>query len=46
MQKGEWPLVVGMTYLDYVSLRDGELKERLAEGLRERLGVAQRRGVE
>ncbi len=43
MQRGEWPLVVGMTYLDYVSLRDGELKERLAEGLRHRLAVAQQR---
>jgi len=43
MQKGEWPIVLGMNYLDYVSFRDDDLKARLVSGLRERLEAAQRR---
>ena len=40
MQKGEWPLVVGMTWLDYASHRDEELKNRLEQGLKQRLEAA------
>jgi len=43
MQKGEWPLVVGMTWLDYVSHRDEELKNRLEQGLKQRLEAARAR---
>ena len=43
MQKGEWPIVIGMNWLDYVSHRDEDLKERLAEGLRARLETAKQR---
>jgi len=43
MQKGEWPIVLGMNYLDYVSFRDDDLKARLVSGLRDRLEAAQRR---
>ena len=43
LQKGEWPIVLGMNYLDYVSLRDDDLKARLASGLEDRLRVAKRR---
>lgn len=43
MQKGEWPLVVGMTWLDYVSHRDEELKYRLEQGLKQRLEAARER---
>lgn len=43
MQKGEWPIVLGMNYLDYVSFRDDDLKTRIASGLRERLVAAQRK---
>lgn len=46
MQKGEWPIVIGMNWLDYVSHRDDELKARLAEGLKQRLDAAQRREKE
>jgi hypothetical protein len=42
LQKGEWPIVIGMNWLDYVSHRDGELKVRLAEALAKRLAAAQR----
>jgi hypothetical protein len=42
LQKGEWPIVIGMNWLDYVSHRDGELKVRLAEALAQRLAAAQR----
>ncbi len=40
MQKGEWPIVVGMNWLDYVSHRDDELREHLAAGLAQRLEKA------
>ncbi len=43
LQKGEWPIVIGMRYLDFVSLKDAELLERLASGLQARLDAAQRR---
>ena len=43
MQKGEWPLVVGMTWLDYASHRDEELKSRLEQGLKQRLEAARER---
>ncbi|HEV8384972.1 MAG TPA: hypothetical protein VGQ11_08895 [Candidatus Acidoferrales bacterium] len=43
MQKGEWPIVVGMNWLEYVSHRDDELKTRLAESLRTRLAAAQQK---
>jgi len=46
MQKGEWPIVLGMNYLDYVSLRDEELQSRLAAGLQQRLTAVQRRKEE
>lgn len=46
MQKGEWPIVLGMNYLDYVSLRDEELQARLASGLQQRLAAMQRRKEE
>ncbi len=45
MQKGEWPIVLGMNYLDYVSLRDDDLRSRLSAGLQERLR-AQRKNRE
>jgi hypothetical protein len=43
MQKGEWPIVIGMNWLEYVSHRDEELKERLAESLKTRLETARQR---
>lgn len=43
MQKGEWPIVIGMNWLDYVSHRDEELKQRLADGLARRLQAARQR---
>ena len=43
MQKGEWPIVVGMTWLDYVSHRDEELRNRLDRGLKQRLEAARER---
>lgn len=43
MQKGEWPIVIGMNWLDYVSHRDEDLKARLAAALKQRLETAQRR---
>jgi len=43
MQKGEWPVVLGMNWLDYVSHRDDELKNLLADGLKKRLEVARAR---
>lgn len=43
LQKGEWPAVVGINWLDYVSHRDEELKQLLAEGLRKRVETARRR---
>jgi len=43
LQKGEWPIVIGMNWLDYVSHRDEDLKERLAKGLKQRLEAAQTR---
>jgi hypothetical protein len=46
MQKGEWPIVLGMNYLDYVSLRDEELRVRLSSGLQQRLAAVQQRKEE
>ena len=43
MQKGEWPVVVGINYLDYVSHRDDDLKLYLERGLKQRLEAAMRR---
>ncbi len=43
MQKGEWPLVLGMNYLDYVSHRDEELCRLLEAGLNKRLEAARER---
>jgi hypothetical protein len=45
MQKGQWPLVVAMNWLDYVSHRDDELRKRLRDGLEQRLAVARGRVV-
>lgn len=46
LQKGEQPIVIGMNWLDYVSHRDEELKQRLAEALARRLDAARRREAE
>lgn len=46
MQKGERPIVIGMNWLEYVSHRDEELKQRLADGLARRLETARRREIE
>ena len=43
MQKGEWPIVMGITWLDYVSHRDEELRNRLDQGLKQRLEAARER---
>ncbi len=43
MQKGEWPIVLGMNWLDYVSHGDEELRSRLADGLKKRLEAARQR---
>ena len=43
MQKGELPIVVGMNWLEYVSHRDEELKDRLAKSLHARLEAAWQR---
>lgn len=43
LQKGEWPIVIGMDYLDYVSLRDDDLKASLAAAFQQRLAAARRR---
>jgi len=42
-QKGERPIVLGMNWLDYVSHRDEELKQRLQESLKKRLDAASRK---
>lgn len=43
MQKGEWPIVIGMNWLDYVSHRDEDLKARLCDSLKTRLEKARLR---
>jgi hypothetical protein len=43
MQKHEWPILLGMNWLDYVSHRDEELRIRLEEGLKKRLEAARQR---
>jgi hypothetical protein len=43
MQKGDWPIVVGLNWLDYVSHRDEELQEKLKEGIERRLELARQR---
>ncbi len=45
MQKDQWPIVLGMTWLDFVSHRDEVLKSRLEEGLRQRLEAARERQI-
>ena len=46
LQKREWPIVLGMNYLDYVSLRDDDLRARLSTELKERLEIARHRKTE
>jgi hypothetical protein len=46
MQKGEWPILLGMHYLDYVSHRDEDLRRLLQDGLARRAEVARRRETE
>lgn len=46
MQKDEWPVLVGMNWLDYVSRRDGELKAQLEAGVNRRLEISRRRQAE
>ncbi len=46
MQKGEWPIVIGLNWLDYVSHHDDELRERLAAGLARRLEKARSKQAE
>ncbi len=43
LQKGEWPVVLGMDWLEYVSHRDPELLTCLEAGLRAREDAVQRR---
>jgi hypothetical protein len=43
MQKGEWPIVVGMNWLDYVSHRDDELQQRIKAGINQRMELARQR---
>ena len=45
-QKGERPIVLGMNWLDYVSHRDEELKQKLRECLDKRLKAAAQRLVQ
>jgi len=45
-QKGERPIVLGMNWLDYVSHRDEELKQRLQESLQRHIADATRRLAE
>ena len=46
MQKNELPLLVGMSYLDYASHRDEELRQLLKQGLAQRIEAARRREAE
>jgi nucleotide-binding universal stress UspA family protein len=46
MQKGAWPVLVGMNWLDYVSQRDAELKAQLAAGIATRAEISQKRQAE
>ena len=46
MQKGAWPVLVGMNWLDYVSQRDAELKAQLAAGIARREEISQKRQAE
>ena len=43
MQKDEWPILVGLNWLDYVSHRDGELKVQLEAGVKRRLEISRQR---
>jgi hypothetical protein len=43
MQKGEFPILVGMSYIDYVSQRDEDLTRLLRDGLGRRMEAARRR---
>ena len=45
-KKGERPIVLGMNWLDYVSHRDEELKQRLQECLKKRLEAANQREMQ
>lgn len=42
LQKGDWPVVLGMEWLDFVSRRDDDLLAPLSERLKERLEAAQK----
>ncbi len=46
LQKGEFPILLGMSYLDYVSHRDEELSNNLRKRLHERLQAARLREME
>lgn len=46
MQKGEFPVLVGMSYIDYVSHRDEDLTRLLREGLAKRMEAARAREIE
>lgn len=46
MQKGEYPILLGMNYLDYVSHRDEDLTALLKDGLAKRLEAARKREAE
>jgi hypothetical protein len=46
MQKGEYPVLLGMSYLDYASHRDEDLKVKLKEGLARREAEQRRRESE
>jgi len=46
MQKNEMPILLGLSYLDYVSHGDDELRTLLQEGLRQRAEAARRREEE
>lgn len=46
MQKNELPILLGMSYLDYVSHRDEQLRALLHDGLRQRAAAARHREEE
>lgn len=46
MQKNDMPVLVGLSYLDYVSHRDEDFKKFLREGLAQREAAARKREQE
>ena len=46
MQRGEFPVLIGMSYIDYASHRDEDLAAILREGLAKRLESARHREME